>query len=76
MEEKNLKLVFKTEAGAKTSMTLNDVNQDLQGEAVQTAMESMVESGAFATTKGDKYFSAVSASYVQQVATELFNSEA
>ena len=75
MAGKNLRLVFGTESGKESSMTLSDVKQSLQGDVVKTAMQTMVTSGAFATSKGDKYTKVLSASYVQTVSTELFNDE-
>ena len=75
MADKNLRLVFGTEAGKESSMTLSGVKQDLQADAVKTAMQTMVTSGAFATSKGDKYNAVVSATYVETVTTELFTNE-
>lgn len=75
MPEKNLRLVFGTETGKESTMTLSGVKQELQAETVRTAMQAMVTSGAFATAKGDKYNKVLSATYVHTVTTELFNEE-
>lgn len=73
---KNLQMIFSTVSGVKTSMTISDAKQDLDEQTVRTAMETMINCGAFATTKGDAYAAAVSASYVETIETEVFNDAA
>ena len=72
---KALRLEFATASGLKTQMTIDDdiVKQDLDEQKVRTAMESMIASNVFATSKGESYASVVSAAYVERTETELFN---
>lgn len=72
---KALRLEFATAAGIKTQMTIDDdlVKQDLNAEQVRSAMESMIASNVFATSKGESYASVVSAAYIERTETELFN---
>lgn len=72
---KALRLEFATATGIKTQMTIDDdiVKQDLTEQQVRTAMESMIASNVFATSKGESYASVVSAVYVERTETELFN---
>lgn len=73
---KNLQMIFATASGTKTSMTLGDVKQTLEEQQVRTAMDGMLASNAFATSKGEAYATIVSASYVETTETELFNDAA
>lgn len=72
---KALRLEFATATGVKTQMTIDDdlVKQDLNAEQVRSAMESMIASNVFATSKGESYASVVSAAYIERTETELFN---
>lgn len=72
---KALRLEFATATGIKTQMTIDDdlVKQDLNAEQVRSAMESMIASNVFATSKGESYASVVSAAYIERTETELFN---
>lgn len=72
---KALRLEFATATGIKTQMTIDDdlVKQDLNAEQVRSAMESMIASNVFATSKGESYASVVSATYIERTETELFN---
>lgn len=75
---KALMLEFATANGTKTQMTIDDdlVKQDLQGDAVRTAMEAMLGSSVFATAKGEAYATAVSASYIERTESVLFDDAA
>lgn len=73
---KNLQMIFATATGTKTSMTLSDAKQNLEAEKVRTAMENIIASGVFATSKGESYAAVVSASYVETIETQLFNDAA
>ena len=73
---KNLQMIFATATGTKTSMTLGDVKQNLAEENVRSAMEAMLGSSVFATSKAEAYATAVSASYVETTETEIFNDAA
>ena len=72
---KALRLEFATATGVKTQMTIDDdiVKQDLNAEQVRSAMESMIASNVFATSKGESYASVVSAAYIERTETEMFN---
>lgn len=72
---KALRLEFATATGVKTQMTIDDdiVKQNLNAEQVRSAMESMIASNVFATSKGESYASVVSAAYIERTETELFN---
>lgn len=75
---KALRLEFATATGIKTQMTIDDdlVKQDLTEQQVRNAMESMIASNVFATSKGESYASVVSAAYIERTETELFNDSA
>ena len=62
MAEKKLVMKFATAGGGQTSMTLSDAKQDLDEVTVKTAMQSMCDSAAFATTKGAAYTAPLAAS--------------
>ena len=72
---KALRLEFATATGVKTQITIDDdlVKQDLNEHQVRNAMESMIASNVFATSKGESYASVVSAAYIERTETELFN---
>lgn len=73
MAEKKLVMSFSVAGGGKTTMTLSNVQQDLDGEAVKQAMQTMCGANVFATGNGAGYSAPVAASYVEEVETELFN---
>lgn len=73
MAEKKLVMKFATAGSGQTSMTLSDAKQDLDEVTVKTAMQSMCDSAAFATTKGAAYTAPLAASYVEEVETTLFD---
>jgi len=73
MAEKKLILEFTTNGGGTTTMTLDDVKQDLTKDTIGAAMQAMVDSGAFATSKGAAYTGVGSAKYVETTDTVLFD---
>lgn len=73
MAEKKLVMAFATNGGGETTMTLSNAKQDLDEATVRTAMQSMCDSGAFATGDGAAYAKPVGASYVEEVETVLFD---
>lgn len=75
MAEKKLVMRFATNDGNETTMTLSGVKQDMDSTTVQAAMQAMVDSAAFATSKGAAYSGIVGASYVEEVETVLFDQE-
>ncbi|MEE0436003.1 MAG: DUF2922 domain-containing protein [Peptococcaceae bacterium] len=75
MAEKKLVMRFTTNGGKETTMTLSGVKQDMDSATVQTAMQAMVDSNAFATTKGEAYRGVLGAAYVEEVETVLFDNE-
>lgn len=73
MAEKKLILEFTTSGGGTTTMTFDDVKQDLTKDTIGAAMQAMVDSGAFATSKGAAYTGVGSAKYVETTDTVLFD---
>lgn len=73
MAEKKLILEFTTQGGGTTTMTLDDVKQDLDKDTIGAAMQAMVDSAAFATSKGAVYTGIGSAKYVETTDTVLFD---
>lgn len=73
MAEKKLILEFTISGGGTTTMTLDDVKQDLTKDTIGAAMQAMVDSGAFATSKGAAYTGVGSAKYVETTDTVLFD---
>lgn len=76
MAEKKLVMTFGTADGGETTMTLSDVKQDMDSITVQSAMQAMVDSAAFATSKGETYTEVIGATYVEEVETVLFDNDA
>ena len=73
MAAKKLILEFTTNGGGTTTMTLDDVKQDLDKATIGAAMQAMVDSGAFATSKGAAYTGVGAAKYVGTTDTVLFD---
>ena len=71
MAEKKLVLEFIVAGGGTSTMTLDDVKQSLDASTVGSAMQAMIDSGAFATQKGAAY--TASAQYVETTETGLFD---
>lgn len=70
---KKLVMEFTTNGGGTTTMTLDDVKQNLDKATIGAAMQSMIDSGAFATSKGAAYTGIGSAKYVETTDTVLFD---
>ena len=73
MSEKKLVLEFIVAGGGTSTMTLDDVKQSLDASTVGSAMQAMIDSGAFATQKGAAYTAIASAQYVETTETGLFD---
>lgn len=73
MATKKLVLEFTTNGGGTTTMTLDDVKQNLDKGTIGAAMQAIVNSGAFATAKGAAYTGVGSAKYVETTDTVLFD---
>lgn len=73
MAEKKLVMEFAVNGGGTTTMTLSDVKQDLDNVTVKTAMQAMCDSNAFATAKGAAYTTPLSATYVEEIESVLFD---
>lgn len=70
---KKLVLEFFTTGGGTTTMTLDDAKQDLDDMTIGAAMQAMIDSAAFATSKGAAYTGVGSAKYVETTDTVLFD---
>lgn len=75
MAEKKLVMEFGTAGGGKTTMTLSDAKQDLNETTVKEQMQAMITSGIFETEKGAAFTSVISASYVEEIETLIFDTE-
>ena len=73
MAAKKLILEFTTNGGGTTTMTLDNVKQDLDKATIGAAMQAMVDSGAFATSKGAASTGVGAAQYVETTDTVLFD---
>lgn len=73
MPIKKLVLEFTTAGGGTTTMTLDDCKQNLDKATIGVAMQAMVDSAAFATSKGAAYTGVGSAKYVETTDTVLFD---
>lgn len=73
MAVKKLVLEFTTQGGGSTTMTLDDCKQNLDKATIGVAMQAMVDSAAFATSKGAVYTGVGSAKYVETTDTVLFD---
>jgi hypothetical protein len=69
---KKLELKFVTDDNKQSTLTLDDPKTDLTEQAVKTAMQAMVDSGVFATSKGAVYQAPYSAAYVERTVTDIF----
>lgn len=52
---KKLRLTFGTNAGSKSSLSLEDPKDSLDAETVKTAMETIISSDVFENNNGEKY---------------------
>ena len=68
--EYSLQMVFITEIGEKSSLTISEVRPDLTNEDVVTLMDAIIENNIFSTNKGD-LVSKYSAQVVQRDVTKL-----
>lgn len=73
MAEKKLVLEFTAQGGGSSTMTLDDVKQDLDKTTIGSAMQAMIDSGAFATAKGAAYTGIGSAKYLETTDTVFFD---
>ena len=68
--EYSLQMVFITEIGEKSSLTISEVRPDLTNEDVVTLMDAIIENNIFSTNKGD-LVSKYSAQVVQRDVTKI-----
>lgn len=69
---KKLELKFTTNDSKQSTLTLDDPKTDLTEQTVKTAMQAMIDSGVFATSKGSAYQAPYSAAYVERTVTDIF----
>ena len=68
--EYSLQMVFITEIGEKSSLTISEVRPALTNEDVVTLMDAIIENNIFSTNKGD-LVSKYSAQVVQRDVTKI-----
>ena len=68
--EYSLQLVFLSETGAKSSITISEVKPGLTNEEVSTLMDTIIEKNIFETNKG-ALVSKYSAQLVQRTVTKM-----
>lgn len=73
MPAKKLQMKFLVSGGGSASMTLDDVQQDLDSETIGAAMTAMCNANCFQNSDGAAYTGPLSASYVETTTTNLFN---
>lgn len=73
MPEKKLELEFIVSGGDHTTMTLSNVQQNLDATTIGGAMQAMCNANCFATSDGAAYNAPLSAQYVETTATVLFD---
>lgn len=73
MPEKKLQLEFTVAGGGTTTMTLSDVQQNLDATTIGGAMTAMCSANCFADSDGAAYSAPMSANYVETTTTNLFD---
>lgn len=69
---KKLELKFLTADEKQSTLTINEPKDGLTEQNARTAMQAMIDSGIFATTKGVAYTAPYSAAYVERTVTDVF----
>ena len=73
MAELKLVCEFIVSGGQTTSFTVPDAKPSMDADTIGGHMQDMVDSGAFATEKGQTYTGVGSARYVEETQTSVFD---
>lgn len=69
---KKIMLTFGTAQGRKSSLSLDDPKENLDGDTVKTAMETIVGANVFQRVAGDNYAAAEGAVIIETTEIPVF----